>query len=116
MSSTTQAMLNQSLFDQEQEMQTQMGFLPFPPSLSFPLLGSCNNQSLKSFTINSLPHPSSLAAHENEVPSSTTINLTETLLLSSAGNIKQREDHITSSADLGGPQLLSLQRSSANLW
>lgn len=99
MSSTSQAMLNQSLFE-EQEMPTEMGFFPFASNLNFAPLG---HQALKAF-------PSSLAAAD--VPS--TINLTETLLSSAAaaGNLKQ-----TTCDNLGGgAQLLSLQRSSANLW
>lgn len=99
MASTSQAMLNQGLFE-EQEMPTQMGFFSFAPHLNFPQLGSCH-QSLKSFTI-----PHSLVA---DAPS--TANLAETLISSAAA--KQRED-VT--AYLGGPHLLSLQRSSANLW
>uniref|UniRef100_A0A199UC83 WRKY domain-containing protein n=1 Tax=Manihot esculenta TaxID=3983 RepID=A0A199UC83_MANES len=100
MAAASQAMLNQGLFE-EQEMPTQMGFFSFAPNSSFPLLGSCH-QSLKGFTI-----PHSLAA---DAPS--TANLTETLLISSAA-AKQREDM---SANLGGPHLFSVQRSSANLW
>nr|WGV38214.1 WRKY [Loropetalum chinense var. rubrum] len=86
-------------------MCTQMGFYSsFPANnLSFPPLGC--HQSLKAFT--SIP-PSLAAA---DTPSN---NLTETLLLTSATTPKQRED--ISSHHLGGPQLLSLQRSSANLW
>nr|QWQ79551.1 WRKY transcription factor protein 33 [Zanthoxylum armatum] len=98
-------MLNQSLFE-EQEMPTQMGCLfPFASNMSFAPLGH-NNQSLKAF-------PSSLTSADHDVPS--TINLTETLLSSAAaaGNMKQ----INSDDNLGGgSQLLSLQRSSANLW
>ncbi|KAK2656002.1 hypothetical protein Ddye_009054 [Dipteronia dyeriana] len=98
-------MLNQGMFE-EQEMASQMGFVPFPQNLSFlPPLGC--HQSLKAFNI-----PPSLVA-DHHLPSTT--NLTHETLLSSA-NLKQREDqdHITS--DFGGAQLLSLQRSSANLW
>ncbi|KAF2284299.1 hypothetical protein GH714_020320 [Hevea brasiliensis] len=99
MASSSQAMLNQGLFE-EQEMPTQMGFFSFAPHSTFPQLDSCH-QSLKGFTI-----PHSLVA---DAPS--TANLTETLLSSAAA--KQREDM---TAYLGGPHLLSLQRSSANLW
>lgn len=94
--------LNQQPLFEDQEMPTQMGFFSFPPHLTYPQSASCH-QSLKGFII-----PPSLAA---DAPSTT--NLTETLLLSSVTN-KQREDTIAS--DLGGPHLLSLQRSSANLW
>ncbi|KAJ6918963.1 WRKY transcription factor 13 [Populus alba x Populus x berolinensis] len=103
MAATSQATLNQQPLFEDQEMPTQMGFFSFPPQyLTYPQSASCH-QSLKGFII-----PPSLAA---DAPSTT--NLTETLLLSSATN-KQREDTIAS--DFGGPHLLSLQRSSANLW
>eukprot|EP00258_Populus_trichocarpa_P040351 XP_024456370.1 probable WRKY transcription factor 13 [Populus trichocarpa] len=102
MATTSQATLNQQPLFEDQEMPTQMGFFSFPPHLTYPQSASCH-QSLKGFII-----PPSLAA---DAPSTT--NLTETLLLSSVTN-KQREDTIAS--DLGGPHLLSLQRSSANLW
>uniref|UniRef100_A0A5B6YYP2 Putative WRKY DNA-binding protein 13 n=1 Tax=Davidia involucrata TaxID=16924 RepID=A0A5B6YYP2_DAVIN len=93
----SQSMLNQGLFE-DQELPTQMGFFSFPPNyLSIPPFG-CHQYSLKTLT-------SSLAA---DAPTS----LTETLF-SSATDPKQKDD-ITS--HLGGPQLLSLQRSSANLW
>uniref|UniRef100_A0A5B6Z136 Putative WRKY transcription factor 13 n=1 Tax=Davidia involucrata TaxID=16924 RepID=A0A5B6Z136_DAVIN len=98
MSSTSQAMLNQGLFD-DQELSTQMGFFSFPPNLTIPPFGC--HQSLKTL----ITMPPSLAA---DAPTS----LTETLLYSATP--KQKEDITTS--HLGGPQLLSLQRSSANLW
>lgn len=96
MSATSQAMLNQGLFE-DQEMPSQLGFYSFHPSLSFPQVGC--QQALKAVNV-----PPSLAA---DAPSS----LTEALL--SSAPTKQRED-IT--AHLGGAQLLSLQRSTANLW
>ena len=102
MAATSQATLNQQALFEDQEMPTQMGFFSFSPHLTYPQSASCH-QSLKGFII-----PPSLAA---DAPSTT--NLTETLLLSSATN-KQREDTIAS--DFGGPHLLSLQRSGANLW
>ncbi|KAA8546924.1 hypothetical protein F0562_003353 [Nyssa sinensis] len=97
MSSTSQAMLNQGLFE-DQELSTQMGFFSFPPNMTIPPFGC--NQSLKTLTT----MPPSLGA---DAPNS----LTETLL--SSATQKQKEDI---ASHLGGPQLLSLQRSSANLW
>ncbi|KAK6258998.1 hypothetical protein SCA6_013472 [Theobroma cacao] len=97
MSSSSQAMINQGLFE-EQEMPTQMGFFAFPANLSCPAPLGCH-QSLKAFSIESADAPSAA-------------NLTETLL-SSATTAKHRDD---SASDFGGPQLLSLQRSSANFW
>ncbi|KAJ8765504.1 hypothetical protein K2173_014626 [Erythroxylum novogranatense] len=93
MAATSQAMLNQCLFE-EPEMSTQMGSFSFPSNLSFTHLGNCH-QSLKSFCL----------------PSSLTTDLNETLLSSST--LKQRDDI---SSDLGRTHLLSLQRSGANLW
>jgi hypothetical protein len=94
--------LNQQPLFEDQEMPTQMGFFSFPSHLTYPQLGSCH-QSSKGFII-----PPSLAA---DAPSTT--NIAETLLLSSATH-KQKEG--TFASDLGGPHLLSLQRSRANLW
>lgn len=105
MAATSQATLNQPqpLFE-DQEMPPQMGFFSFPSQyLTYPQLASCH-QSLRGFII-----PPSLA-----VDAPCTTNLTETLLLSSATNKQREEDTIAS--DLEGPHLLSLQRSSANLW
>ncbi|KAI5324226.1 hypothetical protein L3X38_033299 [Prunus dulcis] len=97
-STTSQAMLNQQqgLFENEEGSNAQMGFFSIPPNLNFSSLGS-----LKAFGSSS-------------IPSST--NLSETLL-PSLTPLKHREDHsITTSSDFGGSQLLSLQRSTANLW
>lgn len=109
MAATSQASLNQlqPLFEDIQEMPTQMGFFPYPPHMTYPQLGSCH-QSFKGFII---PPPSLAADHH--APS--TANLTETLV-SSATTHKQRDDQDTVASDLGGPHVLSLQRSSANLW
>ncbi|XP_031253169.1 probable WRKY transcription factor 13 [Pistacia vera] len=88
---------------------TQMGFLPFSiaataaPNLNF--TNNSNNssssldchQSLKNFSI-----PPSLSSHHHN-----NNNLSGTLLSPSSPHAT---DHF------GGPQLLSLQRSSANLW
>ncbi|KAE8722337.1 putative WRKY transcription factor 12 [Hibiscus syriacus] len=103
MSSTSEAMLNQGLFE-EQEMPTQMGFFTtFPQNLtsSPPLMAS--HQSLKAFNIT--------AAAADALPNSAA-NLSETLI-SSLTSQKHRQ-HLAS--DFGGPQHLSLQRSKANFW
>ncbi|KAG4175985.1 hypothetical protein ERO13_A11G221100v2 [Gossypium hirsutum] len=92
-------MQNQGLFEEQQEMPTPMGFFStFPPNniTSCPPLGC--HQSLKAFNI-AAPH------HHHALPTET--------LLSSLSSPKHRE-HLAS--DFGGPRLLSLQRSSANLW
>ncbi|KAA8530958.1 hypothetical protein F0562_005675 [Nyssa sinensis] len=98
MSSISQAMLSQGLFE-DQELSTQMGFFSFPPNLTISTPPFGYHQSLKTL----ITMPPSLAA---DAPTS----LTETLLSSAT---QKQKDHITS--HFGGPQLLSLQRSSANL-
>ncbi|KAK7859002.1 probable WRKY transcription factor 13 [Quercus suber] len=100
MSTTSQTMLNQGLFE-DQEVPTQMGYYPFSSNLTLPAPIGCH-QSLKVFT-NTLPP--SLAS---DAPST---NLNGTLLTSPT--TKHRED---TTCDFGGPQLLSLHRSSTNLW
>ncbi|XP_039053907.1 probable WRKY transcription factor 13 [Hibiscus syriacus] len=103
MSSTLEAMLNQGLFE-EQEMPTQMGFFTtFPQNLtSCPPLMS-RHQYLKAFNIT--------AAAADALPNSFA-NLSETLI-SSLTSQKNRQ-HLAS--EFRGPQLLPLQRSSANFW
>ncbi|OMO55888.1 DNA-binding WRKY [Corchorus capsularis] len=108
-STTSQAMLNQGLFEEQGDQipsaaATQMGFFAFPPSLTSSLPFNCH-QTLKAAFNN-------IAAASLYSPSAAS-NLTETLF-SSATTQKHREDNIAS--DFGGPQLLSLQRSSANFW
>ncbi|OMO83716.1 DNA-binding WRKY [Corchorus olitorius] len=107
-STTSQAMLNQGLFEEQGDQipaaaATHMGFFAFPPSLTSSLPFNCQ-QSLKAFN--------NIAASLDSPSAAST--LTETLFSSSATNQKHREDNIAS--DFGGPQLLSLQRSSANFW
>lgn len=121
MASTSQAMLNQGLFE-DQEAHPQVGFFSFPPNMTLsapPLMGSnCHHQSLKTFTTTI---PCSLAS--DALPNSN-IRLSETLLSSLSTStttpLKHRDhqqDHIANSDhNFGGPHLLSLQRSSANLW
>ncbi|XP_050370696.1 probable WRKY transcription factor 13 [Argentina anserina] len=107
-STTSQAVVNQQgLFDQNQDQAPiQMGLFSYPPdNLTFSSLGC--QQSLKA--LSSLP--SSLGSDYHHAPST---NLSETLIPSLNTPLKHREAHITS--EFGGSQLLSLQRSSANLW
>ncbi|KAJ7956931.1 WRKY transcription factor [Quillaja saponaria] len=106
MSTTSQAMLNQQSLFEEHAPSDQMGFVPFPPNLTFPNSMGCY-QSLKAFNTMINTSPNSLSS---DAPSTTT-NLTETLLASAT--TKPREDF---TCNLGGAQLLSLQSSSANLW
>lgn len=94
-------MLNQGLFEEQQEMPTPMGFFSsFPPNnnniTSCPPFGC--HQSLKAFNI-------AAPDHHHALPTET--------LLSSFSSPKHRQ-HLGS--DFGGPRLLSLQRSSANFW
>ncbi|XVF17113.1 hypothetical protein REPUB_Repub10bG0090700 [Reevesia pubescens] len=107
MSSTSQAMLNQGLFEEQEMPATQLGFFSFPHHLSSsPPLGC--HQSLIAFNIAAL---AAAEAEADAVPNSAA-NLNETLL-SSATSQKVRDDPVS---DFGGPQLLSLHRSSANFW
>ncbi|KAI4345158.1 hypothetical protein L6164_012310 [Bauhinia variegata] len=99
----SETIVNHGLFEGQDQMPTQMGFLPFPANLIFPPLGC--HQSLKTFTTIAPSLVSSEAV-------SNTANLTETLLASVAQ--KPRED-LTSTLGAGS-QLLSLQRSSLNPW
>ncbi|XP_056159102.1 probable WRKY transcription factor 13 [Syzygium oleosum] len=117
---STQAMLNQATtMLEDQNLPSQLGFYSiFPSSMSS--LASCSsslcfNQSLKSL----LTLPSSLVSPDPPSSNSNNNNLTlitETLLSSTTPH-KQRENLLTPSEQLlGGPQLLSLQRSTPNLW
>jgi len=99
MSTTSHTIAHHSLFEEQDQISTQMGFFPFPTNLTLPPLG-CHQSSLKAF---SSITPSSLAISQQDSPS----NLTETLFQ------KSRED-LTSS--FGGAQFLSLHRSSVNPW
>lgn len=105
MSTTSPAIINHSLFEDQNEMPAQMGFVPFPiTNMSFPPL-DCN-QSLKAFS----SIASSLASEGDS-----TSNLTvETLLATTA--LKSRSDHQYLTSSFGGPQFLSLHRSSVNPW
>ena len=105
--STTSQTINQSLFEEQDQIPTQMGFVPFPTNLTFPSLGC--PQSLKAFGAIA-PSLSSEAV--------STAHLVETLLATTSQ--KPRED-LTSSlggggGGGGGGRLLSLNRSSANSW
>ncbi|KAL5555827.1 hypothetical protein UlMin_038063 [Ulmus minor] len=82
-----------------------MGFFSFPSNLTLPPLGC-----LKSTFTNSNTIPSNSLS--SDAPSSN--NLSETLF--SSLTPKHREDHISTSDLFGGPHLLSLQRSTTNLW
>ncbi|KAF8012155.1 hypothetical protein BT93_I0322 [Corymbia citriodora subsp. variegata] len=118
---STQGMLSQTAAPamlEEQNLPSQLGFYSiFPSGMSS--LASCSsslcfNQTLKSL----LTLPSSLVSPDPPSNSHNNNNLTlitETLL-SSAGYHKQRENLQAPSELLGGPQLLSLQRSTPNLW
>ncbi|OIT02130.1 PREDICTED: probable WRKY transcription factor 13 [Nicotiana attenuata] len=94
-------MFSQSLFEDEADMSSQLGFFTFPPNnnnmgsaitTSLPF-GICNHKTLTII-------PPSFAAHNNSLIEST--------------SLRQKEDLTTSI--FGGPHLLSLQKSSANTW
>ncbi|XP_061344941.1 probable WRKY transcription factor 13 [Gastrolobium bilobum] len=98
---STTSLVNHSLFEEQDQMPMQMGFLPFPSNLTLPPL-VCHNQSLKAFS----SIAPSLASEADSAS-----NLTETLFATSAQ--KSREDF---SSSFGGAQFLSLHRSSVNPW
>ncbi|KAH1245770.1 putative WRKY transcription factor 13 [Glycine max] len=103
MMSTTN--VNHSLFEEQDQIPTQMGLfniIPFPPNQTYPPLG-CQTVTLKS--ISAIAPSLSSAA-----------NFSETLL-STAVNQRPREEDLTSSlVGGGGGQLLSLSRSRVNSW
>jgi hypothetical protein len=96
--------VNHNLYEEQNQIPTQMGFIPFPTNQTFPSLG-CNNQSLKAL--------SSMASSLTSESADSTSNLTQTLL-SSANPQKSSREYLTPS--FGGTQFLSLQRSSVNPW
>lgn len=99
MSSASQAMLNQSLFE-EQDMiiSSQLGIFPFQTNFASLPLG-CNQLPLKTLAA----IPPSLAAD------SPLITLSDQSIIT-----KQKEDFTTNFA--GVPQILSLQKSASNYW
>lgn len=104
MSTTSQTNVNHSLFEEQDQIPTQMGLfnIPFPPNQTYPPLG-CQTGTLKS--ISAIAPSLSSAA-----------NFSETLL-STAVNQRPREEDLTSSlVGGGGGQLLSLSRSRVNSW
>ncbi|XP_062097625.1 probable WRKY transcription factor 13 [Humulus lupulus] len=122
MASTSQAMLNQGLFE-DQEAPALLSFFSFAPNSScltlIPPLGC-----LKNFSSSSSPSSTTTTF----LPSSN--NMSETLLSSlsttATANYSKQKDHQHHDQDFNlsdhnnhygaGPQLLSLQRSTANLW
>ena len=104
MSTTSQTSVNHSLFEEQDQIPTQMGFnIPFPSNQAFPPLGC--HQSLKSI--------SAVVPSLSSEPASSAPNFAETLF--STAVQRQRED-LTSSLVGGGGQLLSLNRSRVNPW
>lgn len=101
---STTSIVNHSLFEEQDQIPTQMGFHPFPPNLTLPPFGC--QQSLKAFSALAPSSLSSVAASsanlEGTLPATTTVQ-------------KPRED-LTSIFGGGGGQLLSLNRSSVNSW
>ncbi|XP_057417160.1 probable WRKY transcription factor 13 [Lotus japonicus] len=100
MSTRSQTIVNHSVFEEQDQIHPQMGFIPFPANMAFPPY-----QSLK--TLNEIaPSLSSEAA--------STSSFAETLLTTSVQ--KPREDLITSTLGGGGDNLLSLNRSRVDSW
>ncbi|AET04607.2 putative transcription factor WRKY family [Medicago truncatula] len=93
--------IDHHLFEEENQISTQMGFIPFPTNLTFPSL-DCN-QSLKAF--------SSIASSLTSESDSTS-NLTQTLLTT---NPQKSKEYLTSSFG-GSTPFLSLHGSIVNPW
>jgi len=93
--------IDHNLFEEENQIPTQMGFIPFPTNLTFPFL-DCN-QSLKAF--------SSIASSLTSESDSTS-NLTQTLLTT---NPQKSKEYLTSSFG-GSTPFLSLHRSIVHPW
>ncbi|XP_009630231.1 probable WRKY transcription factor 12 [Nicotiana tomentosiformis] len=96
-------MFSQSLFEDQADMSSQLGFFTFPPNYNNNMgsaittttlpFGICNHKTLTII-------PPSFAADNNSLIESTAL--------------RQKEDLTTSI--FGGPHLLSLQKSTANTW
>lgn len=102
-------MFSQSLFEDHQDMSSQLGFFSFPPNINnmgiisttttttLPFIG-CNQNTLKTLTMNIPPS----FGHSLNIQESTP-------------DPRHKEDLITTSI-FGGPHLLSLQKSTPNTW
>lgn len=102
MSTTSQTNVNHSLFEEQDQIPTQMGLfnIPFPPNQTYPPLG-CQTGTLKS-----------ISAIAPSLSSATSFS--ETLL--STAVQRPREDLTSNLLAGGGGQLLSLNRSRVNSW
>ncbi|XP_028229736.1 probable WRKY transcription factor 13 isoform X2 [Glycine soja] len=102
MSTTSQTNVNHSLFEEQDQIPTQMGLfnIPFPPNQTYPPLG-CQTGTLKS-----------ISAIAPSLSSATSFS--ETLL--STAVQRPREDLTSNLLAGGGGQLLSLSRSRVNSW
>ncbi|KAF5745185.1 WRKY transcription factor 13 [Tripterygium wilfordii] len=116
-------MLNQQGSFEQQEM----GFLGtlIPPNMALlPQLGCSQSSSLKAFFNDIIPPTSSTVTGGDATSDHVNLMISHETLFSSpsssSATLKQREGGITSTTtttcDIEGPHLLSLQRSSANLW
>jgi len=105
MSTTSQTSVNHSLFEEQDQIPTQMGFnIPFPSTQAFAPLGC--HQSLKSI--------SAMVPSLSSEPASSAANFAETLF--STAVQRPRQDLTSSLVGGGGGQLLSLNRSRLNPW
>lgn len=117
----SQAILNQSLFEDQDMSISQLGFLSFPQNFTttfFPY--GCNQPLIRSSSTltasASAPTPPA-SLLDADAPAAAAAPLSATLLSASAAAVtlnKHKDEFMIS--NFGGSHLLSLQRSAANLW
>ncbi|MCE3049949.1 Transcription factor [Datura stramonium] len=97
-------MFSQSLFEDHQDMSSQLGFFSYPPN--------CNNMGIISSTT-TLPF---IGYNQNTLKTLTMIppSFDHSLNIQSTPDPRHKEDLITTI--FGGPHLLSLQKSPPNTW
>lgn len=118
----SQAILNQSLFEDQDMSISQLGFLSFPQNFTttFSPYG-CNQPLIRSSNTLTAPSPASLLLAPVDAQTAAAVAvappLSTTLLSASAAiaTLNKHKDEFMIS-NVGGSHLLSLQRSAANLW
>lgn len=99
-------MFSQSLFEDHQDMSTQLGFFSFPPN--------CNNMGISSTASSTLPF---IGYNQNTLKTLTMIPPSfdhNSLNIESTHDPRHKEDLTTSIFE--GSYLLSLQKSNTNTW
>lgn len=101
------AMFSQSLFEDHQDMSSQLGFFSFPPN--------CNNMGIISTTTTTTTLPF-IGYNQNTLKTLTMSppSFDHYINIESTHDPRHKEDLTTSI--FGGPHLLSLQKSNPNTW